>query len=60
MKGFDAIENVKEEREWRMWVDRVFVHVISPNVYRTYDEALETFHWSVIWSRRLTNPLFYF
>ncbi|XP_059045978.1 prostaglandin E synthase 2 [Achroia grisella] len=38
-----AAEN--EEREWRQWADRVLVHTLSPNVYRTASEALETFKW---------------
>ncbi|GLH10735.1 hypothetical protein R5R35_012419 [Gryllus longicercus] len=33
------------ERKWRQWVDDTFVHVLSPNVYRTRSEALETFNW---------------
>lgn len=33
------------ERQWREWTDRHFIHLISPNVYRTIDEALETFEW---------------
>ncbi|XP_028162322.1 prostaglandin E synthase 2, partial [Ostrinia furnacalis] len=34
-----------EEREWRQWADKVLVHTLSPNVYRTAGEALETFKW---------------
>lgn len=34
-----------EERKWRRWVDDVFVHVLSPNVYRTIDESYRTFRW---------------
>ncbi|XP_075990878.1 prostaglandin E synthase Su(P) [Anticarsia gemmatalis] len=34
-----------EEREWRQWADRVLVNTLSPNVYRTAAEALETFQW---------------
>ncbi|XP_063545891.1 prostaglandin E synthase 2 [Cydia strobilella] len=34
-----------EEREWRQWADRVLVHTLSPNVYRTAGEALDTFKW---------------
>lgn len=34
-----------EERKWRRWVDEVFVHVLSPNVYRTIDESYRTFRW---------------
>lgn len=33
------------EREWREWTDRHFIHLISPNVYRTKDEAFQTFEW---------------
>ncbi|XP_053624376.1 prostaglandin E synthase 2 [Plodia interpunctella] len=34
-----------EERKWRQWADRVLVHTLSPNVYRTFGESLETFKW---------------
>ncbi|XP_072931069.1 prostaglandin E synthase 2 [Epargyreus clarus] len=34
-----------EERQWRQWADKVLVHTLSPNVYRTVGEALETFKW---------------
>ncbi|XP_045509417.1 prostaglandin E synthase 2 [Colias croceus] len=34
-----------EEREWRKWADSVLVHTLSPNVYRTTGEAIETFKW---------------
>lgn len=34
-----------EERKWRKWADNVLVHLLSPNVYRTPGEALETFKW---------------
>ncbi len=34
-----------DERKWRTWVDSHLVHMISPNVYRTSSEALETFEW---------------
>ncbi|KAG6458005.1 prostaglandin E synthase 2 [Manduca sexta] len=34
-----------EERKWRQWADSVLVHTLSPNVYRTPGEALETFKW---------------
>ncbi|XP_070581740.1 prostaglandin E synthase 2-like [Ptychodera flava] len=33
----------KEEKKWRRWVDAVFVHTLSPNVYRTPAEALQAF-----------------
>lgn len=31
--------------KWRKWVDETLVHLISPNVYRSKEEALETFNW---------------
>lgn len=34
----------REEREFREWVDDHFIHLISPNVYRTWEESLETFY----------------
>ncbi|CAL1289419.1 unnamed protein product [Larinioides sclopetarius] len=36
---------LKKERQWRKWADSVFVHVLSPNIYRTYDEALQAFNY---------------
>uniref|UniRef100_A0A914X1J2 Prostaglandin E synthase 2 n=1 Tax=Plectus sambesii TaxID=2011161 RepID=A0A914X1J2_9BILA len=45
LKSEKAILNKREEREWREWVDQHFVHMISPNVYRTMGEAIETFQW---------------
>ncbi|XP_040573034.1 prostaglandin E synthase 2 [Lepeophtheirus salmonis] len=38
-------KNLKEELKWRKWVDSVFVHRISPNVYRSLSESIEAFHW---------------
>jgi len=38
-------EDIVEERKWRRWVDDTLVHTISPNVYRTPQEALDTFRW---------------
>nr|XP_018915501.1 PREDICTED: prostaglandin E synthase 2 [Bemisia tabaci] len=34
-----------EERKWRQWADEVLVHTLSPNVYRSKDEALQAFNW---------------
>ncbi|KAG5898251.1 hypothetical protein JTB14_029629 [Gonioctena quinquepunctata] len=34
-----------EERKWRKWADKVLVHTLSPNVYRTKEEALQAFNW---------------
>uniref|UniRef100_A0A1I8G245 Prostaglandin E synthase 2 n=2 Tax=Macrostomum lignano TaxID=282301 RepID=A0A1I8G245_9PLAT len=36
---------LREEQKWRQWVDDVFVHTISPNIYRTLPEALDSFRW---------------
>ncbi|XP_030453666.1 uncharacterized protein LOC115675205 [Syzygium oleosum] len=33
----------EEERKWHGWVDNHLVHVLSPNIYRTPSEALESF-----------------
>ncbi|KAL3733289.1 hypothetical protein ACJRO7_022764 [Eucalyptus globulus] len=38
----DLAEN-EEERKWRGWVDNHLVHLLSPNIYRTPSEALESF-----------------
>ncbi|CAB3377277.1 Hypothetical predicted protein [Cloeon dipterum] len=38
-------ESINEERKWRKWADEVLVHTLSPNVYRTKDEALQAFNW---------------
>lgn len=35
----------RDEVKWREWADRKLVHVLSPNVYRTTDEALQSFEW---------------
>jgi len=39
----DQQKAIKEERKWRRWVDDVLVHMLSPNVYRTPSESLQTF-----------------
>ncbi len=36
---------VRDEREWRQWVDDKFIHAISPNVYRTIAESYQVFKW---------------
>jgi len=38
-------KNLVDERRWRRWVDDTLVHTLSPNVYRTFSESLETFEW---------------
>lgn len=40
-----SLDDIKEERKWRQWVDEVFVHVLSPNVYQSLGESYETFNW---------------
>ncbi|XP_076661418.1 prostaglandin E synthase Su(P) [Halictus rubicundus] len=37
--------DIIEERKWRKWADDILVHTLSPNVYRTLDEAYNTFNW---------------
>ena len=38
-------EQYKLERKWREWVDTKFVHTLSPNVYCTLRQSLNTFRW---------------
>ncbi|RCV25971.1 hypothetical protein SEVIR_5G208800v4 [Setaria viridis] len=38
----DELTN-EDEAKWRRWVDEHLVHVLSPNIYRTTSEALESF-----------------
>ncbi|KAL6429028.1 hypothetical protein ACFW04_008078 [Cataglyphis niger] len=40
-----SMNDIIEERNWRKWADEVFVHTLSPNVYRTIDESYRTFNW---------------
>ncbi|XP_063700847.1 prostaglandin E synthase 2 [Culicoides brevitarsis] len=44
-KALQDKEAIKSENEWRAWADDHLVHLISPNVYRSKAEALETFEW---------------
>lgn len=39
----NSIPNDDENMKWRRWVDDHLVHVLSPNIYRTTSEALESF-----------------
>ncbi|KAF2310144.1 hypothetical protein GH714_006742 [Hevea brasiliensis] len=39
----NSITSADEESKWRGWVDNHLVHVLSPNIYRTTSEALESF-----------------
>ncbi|XP_054719899.1 prostaglandin E synthase 2-like [Uloborus diversus] len=38
-------EFVKTERKWREWADKELVHILSPNIYRTFDESLQSFNY---------------
>ncbi|CAO2203793.1 unnamed protein product [Urochloa humidicola] len=42
IKPDDELTN-EDEAKWRRWVDEHLVHVLSPNIYRTTSEALESF-----------------
>ncbi|KAL8459167.1 hypothetical protein ACS0TY_036584 [Phlomoides rotata] len=41
----DSVEEDNEEMKWRGWVDNHLVHILSPNIYRTTSEALESFEY---------------
>ena len=49
MFGTDAVgrtmDELNDEKKWRRWADKVLVHILSPNVYRTPSEALQAFRW---------------
>ncbi|VDN00882.1 unnamed protein product [Thelazia callipaeda] len=38
-------ENARKEEKWRKWVDEHFVHLIVPNVYRSWGECIQMFRW---------------
>ena len=38
-----VINTLSEERKWREWADNVLVHTLSPNIYQTLPEAIDTF-----------------
>jgi microsomal prostaglandin-E synthase 2 len=40
-----SIEETESERKWREWVDNKFIHVLSPNIYSTIRQSLNTFRW---------------
>ncbi|XP_042493099.1 prostaglandin E synthase 2-like [Macadamia integrifolia] len=42
-KSDDPSPDDNEEKKWRRWVDNDLVHVLSPNIYRSASEALESF-----------------
>ena len=33
----------EKEAKWMRWVDDRFVHVVTPNIYRTWQEAFNSF-----------------
>ncbi|CAA7391429.1 unnamed protein product [Spirodela intermedia] len=50
----------EEEAKWFRWVDDHLVHVLSPNIYRTTSEALESFDYitkngNFTWLERCTS-----
>jgi len=54
----NTIDKLRDEREWREWADKKLVHTLSPNVYRTFGEALQSFRWfSQVgeWERNFPN-----
>ncbi|KAI5083904.1 hypothetical protein GOP47_0000073 [Adiantum capillus-veneris] len=40
-----SAEQLEEQETWRRWVDEHLVHVLSPNIYRSPSEALESFEY---------------
>ncbi|XP_064458460.1 prostaglandin E synthase 2-like [Ornithodoros turicata] len=38
-------DKMRRELKWRTWADDTLVHVLSPNVYRTRQEALQAFNY---------------
>lgn len=40
-----TLEENQLERQWREWVDNKFIHVLSPNIYWTLQQSLDTFRW---------------
>ncbi|WOG84571.1 hypothetical protein DCAR_0103755 [Daucus carota subsp. sativus] len=42
-KSAEQVPDNDEEKQWRSWVDNHLVHMLSPNIYRTTSEALESF-----------------
>ncbi|KAK4803902.1 hypothetical protein SAY86_003719 [Trapa natans] len=41
----DNLANDVEESKWYRWVNNHLVHVLSPNIYRTPSDALESFNY---------------
>ncbi|VDK70010.1 unnamed protein product, partial [Gongylonema pulchrum] len=38
-------EDARIEQKWRKWVDEHFIHLIVPNVYRSWNECIQMFRW---------------
>ncbi|CAH9120557.1 unnamed protein product [Cuscuta epithymum] len=43
--GDKSTSDKDEENKWRKWVDNHLVHILSPNIYRSASEALESFNY---------------
>ena len=41
--GEKSKKEKQKEEEWCKWVDERFVHVLTPNIYKTFREAMESF-----------------
>lgn len=41
--GWGGKSAAEKESEWLAWVDDRFVHVVTPNIYRTWGEAFRSF-----------------
>lgn len=42
--NFREVEDkLSEERKWRRWTDDVLVHTLSPNIYRSLSESIDSF-----------------
>ena len=41
--GWGGMSAAEKESEWLAWVDDRFVHVVTPNIYRTWGEAFRSF-----------------
>lgn len=44
-KALNYLLRFSDELKWRKWSDEVLVHMLSPNVYRTVNEAYQAFNW---------------
>ena len=41
--GEKSKKEKEKEEEWSKWVDERFVHVLTPNIYKTFREAMDSF-----------------